>query len=124
MNILCDTNPLIYLLDGNRPFSDLSEEFLDGKQVWVSMITELELFGKPGLEEKEIKAINKLIEDCFVVDINSDIKQNTKYLMQNFSIKLPDAIIASAALYLDFPLFTSDKAFAKISDLNLVLLEE
>jgi hypothetical protein len=44
ISILSDTNPLIYLLDGNTEVAD----FLDGKQVWISVITELELFGKKG----------------------------------------------------------------------------
>lgn len=124
INILTDTNPLIYLLDGSQVLSDSAANFLDGKHVWMSIITELELFGKKGLKKQEIKAINKLIKSCFVIEINEDIKESTKELMQNFSIKLPDAVIASTAIYLDFPLFTSDKVFAKIPELNVVLLED
>lgn len=40
ISIVSDTNPLIYLLDGNKTVA----EFLDQKQVWVSVISELELF--------------------------------------------------------------------------------
>jgi predicted nucleic acid-binding protein len=42
IRLVCDTNPLIYLLDGNQPLA----EFLDNKQIYVSVITELELFSK------------------------------------------------------------------------------
>ncbi|MEX0780292.1 MAG: hypothetical protein WD491_04185 [Balneolales bacterium] len=45
ISLLSDTNPLIYLLDGNES----AAEYLDGKQVWLSVISELELFGKKGL---------------------------------------------------------------------------
>jgi len=49
INVLSDTNPLIYILDGNQTFSESSTDFLEGKHVWISIITELELFGKQGL---------------------------------------------------------------------------
>ena len=124
MNILSDTNPLIYLLDGTKPLSDSAANLLDGNHVWISIITELELFGKKGLKKSEIRAINRLLENCFLMEINEDIKESTKKIMQNYTIKLPDAIIASSAIYLDYPLFTSDRAFARISELNVLLLEE
>jgi len=44
--------------------------------------------------------------------------------MQRYIMKLPDAVIASSAIYLDIPLFRADKEFAKISELDLVLLQE
>ena len=43
--------------------------------------------------------------------------------MQKFVVKLPDAIIAATALYLDLPLLTADTGFQKIQDLKLILLE-
>jgi len=119
ISILSDTNPLIYLLNGNREI----EKYLDGKQVWISFITELELFGKKGLNKTEQKEINYLIDNCFIADINTDIKKLTKSLLQETPIKMPDAIIAATSLYLDVPLFTSDTGFQKIPDIKLVLLE-
>lgn len=119
ISILLDTNPLIYLLDGNKEVA----EYLDGKQVWISAITELELFGKKGLNKSELKEINHLINNCIIADINAEIKQITKELLQGSSVKLPDAIIAATSFYLDLPLFTSDTDFRNISGLNLVLLE-
>lgn len=38
-------------------------------------------------------------------------------------VKLPDAIIAASAIYLDIPLLTVDTGFTKIKDLDLVLIE-
>jgi predicted nucleic acid-binding protein len=40
------------------------------------------------------------------------------------SIKLPDAIIAATALYLDLPLLTFDSDFARVPGLKLFILEE
>ena len=119
ISIVSDTNPLIYLLNGSSEAAD----YLDGKQVWISVISELELFGKKGLSDIEKDNINNLLESCFIAEINSQIKQITKDIMQDFSVKLPDAIIAATSLYLDLPLLTADAGFEKIQGLKLILVE-
>ncbi len=118
-NIVSDTNPLIYLLNGSKKAAD----YLDGKQVWLSVISELELFGKKGLTPAEKHEIEFLIENCFVADINSGIKRITKDLLQTENIKLPDAIIAATAIYLDLPLLTFDSGFKNVPNLKLFILE-
>jgi predicted nucleic acid-binding protein len=119
ISILTDTNPIIYLLDGNAEVAD----FLDEKQVWLSVISELELFGKRGLTRGEIKEINALLDNCFISELTPQVKKLVKDLMQKYVIRLPDAIIAATALYLDLPLFSADVGFRKISGLKLILFE-
>lgn len=119
ISILSDTNPLIYLLDGNVEVA----EFLDEKQVWLSVISELELYGKRGLSNGEIKEINALIDNCFIAELSPQVKKLVKDLLQKYAIKLPDAIIAATALYLDLPLLSADMGFRKISGLKLIVLE-
>ena len=119
ISIVSDTNPLIYLLNGNLE----AAKYLDEKQVWVSVISELELFGKKGLSDFEIDEINHLLDSCFIAEINPQIKQITKNLMQEVSVKLPDAIVAATSIYLDLPLLTADVEFEKINGLKLILLE-
>jgi predicted nucleic acid-binding protein len=46
-----------------------------------------------------------------------------KNLKQKHRIKLPDAIIAATAVYLDIPLITFDSDFDKIDDIKLILLK-
>jgi len=119
VSIVSDTNPLIYLLNGDLK----AAEYLDGKQVWISVITELELYGKKDLNEKEREEIDLLVDHCFVADINQGIKQMTKKILRMPGIKLPDAIIAATAMYLDLPLLTFDSDFYHIPGLNLMILE-
>ena len=64
IRVLCDTNPLIYLLDGNKDIAG----FLNNKQIHVSVITELELFGKPDLSEPDRKIIETMLENCFIAE--------------------------------------------------------
>ena len=119
IRIIADTNPITHLLSGSQEVA----EYLDGKQVWISVISELELFGKQGLNQNQIKKINYLLDSCFIAEINPQIKQIAKDLMQNHAIKVPDAIVAASSLYLDLPLLTYDTGFKKIEMLKLVLFE-
>jgi len=120
ISIVSDTNPLIYLLNG----SDKAAEYLNGKQIWISAISELELFGKKGLTKYEKQEIELLIESCFVAELSSGIKNIVKELLQTVNIKLPDAIVAATAMYLDLPLLTFDNDFIRIPDLKLFILEK
>lgn len=119
ISILSDTNPIIYLLDGNTEVA----AFLDGKQVWISVISELELFGKKGLSKAEIREIDSLLSSCFIAELTPQVKHIAKELMQKHAVKLPDAIIAATAIYLDLPLFSADIEFQKISELNFILFD-
>ncbi len=119
ISIVSDTNPLIYLLNGSKKAAN----YLDGKQIWISVISELKLFGKKGLTKVEMREIDSLIDNCFVAELNTGIKSITKNLLQSVSIKLPDAIVAATAIYLDLPLLTFDSDFARVPRLKLFILE-
>jgi predicted nucleic acid-binding protein len=58
------------------------------------------------------------------VDLATPIKEIAVELRLSKTLKLPDAIIAATSIYLDFPLFTYDKAFRKVKHLNVILLEQ
>ena len=63
--------------------------------------------------------------DNIVVDtslIITNIKELTIDIRSKSKIKLPDAVIAATAIYFDLPLFTMDKGFNRIKDLNTVIL--
>jgi len=118
--IFIDTNIAIYLLDGDTSLA----EILDQKRLYLSFITQLELLGYPGLTRPQEEQIEYMLENCVIIDINNKIKQEVVKLRRNFTIRLPDSIIASTAIYMDLPLMTSDKGFNKIEGLNLMLYEK
>lgn len=97
--------------------------FFNGKETCISVITELELYGKQNITLSEVSIIDVLVESCFAVDLLPPVKQIVKKLKQGYKIKLPDAIVAATAIYLDIPLITFDSDFSKIIDLKLVLLK-
>ena len=59
--------------------------------------------------------------NCFVIDIEPEIKRIYREIKQKYTIKLPDAVIAATALYLDLPLLTFDMGFKPVLNLKLIL---
>ncbi len=89
----------------------------------ISFISEVELLGFNGLNKTEEVKLKSLIADCFCIDWNSKIKEQTIELRKNYAIKLPDAIIAATSLVFDIPLISADKGYSKIKNLDLILIE-
>ena len=113
--ILVDTNIFLYLLAGDNTIQD----FLQGKDIYVSFISELELVGFKNITPQEEKQIAELLEDCFIVPINARIKDKYIELRKQYHLKLADAVIAATALVYNMPLITADKQFKTISELRL-----
>ena len=53
--------------------------------------------------------------------MNNDIKKQTIDIRKRYNVKLGDAFIAATVAYASLPFITSDKGFAKIEELDLVL---
>lgn len=118
-DIFLDTNILIYLLQGNEEVANI----INDKHFVISFITELELLSYPTQSKEEEKAINKLLQECYIVDINAEIKRKTVSIRLNNKVKLPDAIICATASFINIPILTADKKLATIKDLDVVILE-
>ncbi len=114
--ILLDTNIVLYLLKGNNTL----EELLQGKNPYLSFMTELELIGFPDISTKEEIKIIELLDECLIISLNNNIKKKYIELRRKYKLKLVDTIIAATAIALNIPLITSDKQFASIKELNLI----
>ena len=115
---LADTHTFIYLLDKHPSLQPL----LESKWVY-SFITEIELLGKPGITSQEVKKINGLLSVCIKSPHTESINKTAISLKQLYRMKVPDALIAAAAIEQKIPLLTFDKDFIKIKEVDLVLLE-
>lgn len=99
-----DTNIALYLLSGDEAIIDLLNE----QDIYISVITEMELLCYKDLTEKDIIVIKEFIQSCIVIELNQMIKEDTIRIKKLNKIKLPDAIIASTSLFLNIPLITAD----------------
>ena len=117
--LFLDTNIILYLLNGDQTLAELLNE----KQLYISVITELELLAYKGITREEEEIINKFVSQCKIITINNAVKQETIKVRKIYNTKLPDSIIIATALYLDLPLITSDIEFKKVNELALIHYE-
>ena len=117
--LLLDTNIILYLLNGDETLAELLNE----KQLYISIITELELLAFKGITAKEEKVVNEFVSQCKTINITSEVKQNTIKIRKKYNTKLPDSIIMATAQYLELPLVTSDAEFKKVDNLILLYYE-
>lgn len=118
--LFLDTNIILYLLAGDSTLSTI----LHKKQLYISIITELELLGYKGITVEEEMIVRDFIAQCKVINITNEIKEETIRIRKMHHTKLPDSIIIATSLYLDLPLITSDAEFKKVTDLSLIHYEK
>ncbi len=118
-SIVLDTNIILYLLGGNKDLFSILNEM----ELFVSIISEIELLGFKGLSQSDKKKINLFLSECTIVPLNTEVKDICIAIKQKDKSKTPDAIIAATALYLQIPLITADKEFEKIDNLDLFLYQ-
>lgn len=118
--LVLDTNIVLYLLSGDKTLAD----FLQDKQGYVSVITELELIGYPDITIRESQRIKNFLDDCTLVEINDEIKSIYVHLRKQYRLKLGDATAAATAIYLDLPFMTADRDFSKVAELQLTLYNQ
>lgn len=117
-SILADTNALIRLLGGDT----LVAEIIDGKIVFISEMTEMELLCKPNQTKEQKYVIAKLLSDCIIVSFSPEIKQQAIKVRLSTRLKLVDAIVAATAMMLEVAILTNDEAFGSLKNMADVLL--
>lgn len=119
IDFLVDTNFLIHISLN----SDLVTPFLD-YSYGISYISEIELLGGFSINKENKKNAQNLIDNCYILEMNTEVKEQTILLKQKYKLKLPDAIIAATAIIYKLPFLTSDADFKNIKELNLIFLEK
>ena len=104
-----DTNAVIFLTaKGNVIPSGLENELNDA-DLFISVISEIELFSKPGLPPNEEENLRTFLSERIpVIDLASNVKKETIELRRNTKLKLPDCIVAATSIILNAVLLTAD----------------
>ena len=98
-------------------------ELLQDQNIFISIITEMELYAFHDKNSPSIKILDTFIESVSIINIEEKVKANSIKIRRNTKLKLPDSIIAASALAYKLPLITADKAFKRVSALDLFLYE-
>jgi len=120
--VLLDTNILIEILKSDEKtiyrLQGINSKFA------ISSITKMELF-YGALNKQELKELEKFTNSFIVIDINENISISATNLVYTYAkshgLDIPDALIASTALYYNIELFTyNTKDFKYIKNLKLI----
>ena len=117
---LLDTNAILYILNGDETLTD----FLFKKELYISVITEMELLSYKNITPSEQLTVENFLSDLVIINIDDRIKANAIEIKKTSNMKLPDSIIAGTAIALKLPLVTSDKQFKTVKNLELVYYEK
>jgi len=118
VNFIADTNVLIKLGQGNQQIALL----LTGKDISISVITEMEILSWPLIKPSEIMKAKEMISQFRIISLNETIKDKAIQIRRQTKMKLPDAIITATAFYLKIPLITLDEGFKRVEKLIDVVL--
>jgi predicted nucleic acid-binding protein len=116
---LLDSNIILYILSGNQTLA----KHLYQKELYASVITEIELLSFKKLSSVEEKQITGFLSGFRIIYMDDAIKKETIALRKQYGLKLPDCIIAATAISLHLTFITADKQFRKINSLLLELYE-
>ena len=117
MNVLLDTNIVIYFLKGEKK---VVENVSKAKNIAVSFITEIELNcydAEPG----EMAKINSFLKHVEIFYPVPETVKHTINIRKNTGLKLPDAIICAQSIQYNYKLFSNDKKILnKLLDIKAI----
>ncbi len=117
-----DTNAIIYYLRSDaRAVPLLRDIFLRDVSIYVSTITEVELFSFSKLTQKEIAEIEALLQTVAVIALDSRIARIAGSLRGAARLATADSVIAATALFTNTELVTRNVSdFRNIPNLKLL----
>lgn len=120
MNVLLDTNILIYyfngLIDDDKIDSLLKESFN------ISIITKIEFLSWSKLNDDEEldKKAKAFISYATLFDLDDAVAQKTIKIRRRFKTKTPDAIIAATALVNHMSVVTNNRSDFEVLGLDVI----
>ncbi|MDR2246446.1 MAG: type II toxin-antitoxin system VapC family toxin [Treponema sp.] len=87
---------------------------LDGK-MYISVITRIEALAYPNMKAEEETKIRGLLRHMKVVPLNRKVEQNAILIRAQTKRKLPDCIVAAAALSINGILLSNDMDFRNLN---------
>ena len=118
-----DTNPIIYYLKDEPSVVPVLGEILTTEEpVYISTLSELELFSYSALAPEDIEQIEDFLAALVIVNVDSRVARVAGRLRQEHAgLKTPDSVIAATALLTHTTLVTRNvKDFQQIATLRLL----
>ncbi len=116
-----DTNAIIYYLkDDPHAAAVLSDIFTEDSPLYISAITEIELFGFPKLSDNEVEQIEAILRTVAIIPVDSRIARTAGFIRRNYHVNIADSAIAATALFTGTILLTRNiRDFRRIPNLSV-----
>ena len=116
-----DTNAIIYYVQEDSRAVAVLENIVKGEYpVYVSVLTEAELFSYSNLTKAEADAIDGLLQTTSIIPFDSRLARLAGMIRRTYGVKLSDSVIAATALLTGSTLLTRNtKDFRRIPNLSL-----
>ncbi len=118
-----DTNAIIYYVQEDAHATSVLEAiYARNVPVYVSVMTEAELFAFAHLSDEEAERIEQFLKTVSVIPMDSQIARMTAVVRKMYQLKMADSVIAATALFTGTRLVTRNtQDFQRVSQL---LVEE
>jgi len=121
VNVLLDTNVLVYHVAGDPAATRFLDETITRRSFCLSTLTVIEFLGWHGHTDDEFVKCKELIELATIFPISKEVADKAIELRRAKRIKLADAVIASTALINNLKLVTGNvRDFRGIRDLQII----
>ena len=119
-----DTNAIIYYLRDDPSAVPFFQRAFDlNSPLYVSAVTEAELFRFSKLSEEEARQIESVLRSVFLVPVDSQIARSAGLIGRTYNLELADSIIAATAIFTTSSVLTRNvRDFKKIPTLSLQAL--
>lgn len=116
---LIDSNSLIDFFNNALPEDGV--QLLINIEPRISIITQIEVFSKRGLDIGEIEKIQEFMNTATTYEVNKMVAEQAINIRLRYKVKLPDAIIAATAVCYNLALVTRNVSdFKNIAGLEII----
>jgi predicted nucleic acid-binding protein len=118
---ILDTNAVIYYVKEESDVVSITEDiYTKNVPVYVSVITEAELFGFPKLSDEEAERIEQFLHTVSIIPMDLQTARLTGTIRKTYQLKIADSVIAATALFTSAQLLTRNVGdFKKVPELHL-----
>jgi predicted nucleic acid-binding protein len=111
-----DTNAVIFLITKGNVIPSSFENDLDEADLFISVITEIELFAKPELPPSEEEGLRVFLSDRIsIINLTNEIKNEAIAIRRFTRRKIPDSIVAATSIMINAVLLTNDHHLLNLS---------
>lgn len=116
-----DTNAVIYYVKEDAEVVSIIEDiYTKNVPVYVSTMTEAELFAFPQMSDDETERIEKFLQSVSIIPMDSQIARLTGAIRKKYQLKIADSVIAATVLFTGTRLLTRNVSdFKKVPELHI-----